>query len=434
MRWSQPADRSVVEAVVATFREPTEVVRQQLGRLNQRQWNRSYYWLDANGIALYFLAELERLDLEREIPSAVSARLQTNRVDSRDRCASMSTEFVALNRAFQEANISYINLKGLSLVPDSCPDAALRCQLDFDFLVDRPDLETCRTLLAKRGYDLRSSGSTVWEFKTNCDQLPRIEELYKPRPQRVVELHFACDAENPYELTRDKRFERRRWRTIHGIPAPCLQPVDQLINQAEHLFHHLCGSSTRLAWVLEYKRHMEFHRKHDGFRDEVLIQAMSERKASIALGLATLISEEIFGVEVHPAMAASAIETLPVPVKLWAERYGRRAVLADSPGTKLYLFLKEQFCSSDVARQQRRRAVLPLHRAPRIVHVAPDASWWKRMRAELYQARFILFRIRFHVVEGVRFKLEDVRWKRFLSAKNVEQQPTHLPKSYVAHN
>jgi hypothetical protein len=41
---------------------------------------------------------------------------------------------------------------------------------------------------------------------------------------------------------------------------------------------------------------------------------------------------------------------------------------------------------------------------------------WKRIRSEVYQLRFILFRLRFHVVEGLHYLVEAARWKRQLAA------------------
>ena len=41
---------------------------------------------------------------------------------------------------------------------------------------------------------------------------------------------------------------------------------------------------------------------------------------------------------------------------------------------------------------------------------------WKQIRSELYQLRFILFRLRFHVVEGLHYLVEASRWKRRLAA------------------
>ena len=142
MRWSEPADKSVVEAVVGTFRDPIERSIERLGAFTYPDWVRSYHWLDASGMAIYFLHQLEILGIEGAIPVATLRRLRQNLVDNRRRTAALLAEFTAINRGFQQAGLRYCNLKGFTLLPDSCPDPVLRCQLDLDFLFHRSKMGT----------------------------------------------------------------------------------------------------------------------------------------------------------------------------------------------------------------------------------------------------------------------------------------------------
>ena len=66
----------------------------------------------------------------------------------------MLVEFASLNQSFQRAGLAYVNLKGFSLSPESCPRPELRCQQDFDFLLDGTQLDLCRRILSKTGYEL----------------------------------------------------------------------------------------------------------------------------------------------------------------------------------------------------------------------------------------------------------------------------------------
>lgn len=92
-------------------------------------------------------------------------------------------------------------------------------------------------------------------------------------------------------------------------------------------------------------------------------------------------------------------------------------MLADFPGTKLYLFLEEELARGDSLWKSKKRAsLLPLHRAPKIVYAGPNDNFFKWLCRQAYQARFILFRLRFHVVEGVRYAIEAMRWRRRVAA------------------
>lgn len=423
MRWSAPADRRVVDAVVATFCDPAERSRERLSVFEYRDWVRTYHWLDASGMALYFLDELQTLGIEDALPGAVLDRLRQNFADNQVRSSVMFAEFTAINRAFQQAGVLYSNVKGFTLSPESCPDPALRCQLDLDFLVDGRHLKLCQEILAKTGYQLTAATGTVWEFKAGSSELASIEDHYKVKPQRSVELHFAASASDGRSL-RDESLDRLRLHFWNGIAFPALSVGDLFVGQALHLFGHLRGSFTRLAWLLEYKRHVSARYDDRDFWSEVEDCSQSQWQAPIAIGLVTHLASQIFGSHAPGVLESWTVERLPAEVRLWADRYGRQALLADFPGTKLYLLLEGELARGDSSWQKKKRdSLLPLHRVPAIVFAGPDDNLLKCLRREVYQARFAIFRLRFHVIEGLRYMIEAARWKRYVTA--LRERPSY---------
>jgi Uncharacterised nucleotidyltransferase len=427
MKWRQPADRRVVEAVVATFREPVDRALRLLSPLSEGQWERSLYWLDASDMALYFLARIESLGLEEVIPAPVYTRLKKNLADNRNRYSFLLAEFIELNCAFQQAGIDFCNLKGFTLSPESCPDPALRCQLDFDFLVDGRDLKLCREILAKTGYMRTVATATEWQFEAGSSEMARIEDHYKPRSQRSVELHFTCTDAKPHEPSRDERLDRMVLRAWNGLSFPVLTPEDQFVGQALHLLFHLRSACTRPSWLLEYKSSMSVRYDDRSFWDGVRERSQGTPRAAIAIGLATLLSTQLFGGDSPAQLNEWTLDRLPAPVRLWADMYGRKAVLADGPGTKLHLLLEDELTSGDNSWQKKRRSLLPLYCATRIAIEDPNESLGPRLRREYYQARFLLFRLRFHLVEGLRYAIEAVRWRRCLAQRQARLQPDPTP-------
>lgn len=418
MRWSARADRRVVDAVVATFCDPAESSYKRLSAFKHRDWVRTYYWLDASGMALYFLDELRRRGIEDALPIATLNRLRQNLADNQMRCSALFAEFTEINRAFQQAGVRYSNLKGFTLSPVSYPNPALRCQLDLDFLVDRSHLKLCGEILARTGYLLTAATETVWEFKAGCSELARIEDHYKPKPQRSVELHFAraggTDGSSPLC---DERLDRLRLHSWGGVAFPTLSSGDLFVGQALHLFGHLRSSCTRLAWLLEYTRHLTARYDDGEFWNEVEECSQSQQQASIAIGVVTLLASHIFGCRVPSQLEGWTVETLPAAIGLWADRYGRQALLADFPGTKLYLLLEDELARGDSSWQKKKRICLfPLHRVPPIAYAGPEDDVLKWLNREIYQARFILYRLRFHLIEGLRYMIEAARWKRQIRA------------------
>jgi Uncharacterised nucleotidyltransferase len=413
MKWRQRASRNVVEAVVAAFRDPAEASLRRLWEIRPHEWKQSYHWLDASGMALYFLHQLESLRLETVLPATTLSRLRSNLADNRERSSAMLAEWASLNQSFQAAGLSYANLKGFTLSPESCPRPELRCQLDFDFLVDGAQLNLYRDLLRETGYELVAATPDVWEFKAGSSEMVNVNDHYKVRPQRSVELHFASSAAPPHLPFRDRRLQRLDSHSWAGLTFPALTPADQFIAQAQHVFKHLCSPTTRLSWLLEYQRHVSTRNHDQSFWNEVRAQAGNNRNTSIAIGLTTLLSSRIFGWDAPIELEEWTSHRLPAGVRLWADEYGRQSILADFPGTKLYLLLEEELRGNDRAwKETRRTTLLPLHRAPRVLSTNAQDNAWKRILGEAYQLRFVLFRLRFHVVEGMHYLIAASRWKR----------------------
>jgi hypothetical protein len=433
VRFREPVDERVVEAVVGVFRDSAERSEERLSTISQRAWARSYYWLNASGLTLYFLNRLETLAIENAIPATTLRRLQQNMVDNRRRSQAMFAEFASLNRAFQAAGVDYANLKGFTLSPESCPMPELRRQLDFDFLVDGSHLEHCRKILVEAGYIRTAATKTTWEFKAEASELRSMKDFYNPKPGRSVELHFASSSTAGHSPSRDERLDRLALRSWDGFTFPALQPAEQFVGQALHLFGHLCEPYTRPAWILEYKNHVSFYYNDPDFWRSVAERSRPHRRAAIAIGIASLLSSSLFGCETPGQLNEWTLDRLPTSVRLWAEHYGPRTVLADFPGTKLYLLLLRELERDDKAppsQAQKRRRLIPLYRAPRIVYAGPDDNPLQWLRKEIYQARFVLFRLRFHVVEGIRYLIEAARWKRQLSTlDDVSQDSLHLVAS-----
>jgi hypothetical protein len=429
MKWSEPADVKVIEAVVASFRDSAERSRARLSAISQRDWVRSYFWLDASGLTLYFLNQIKTLAIEDSIPVATLERFQQNFADNRVRSSAMFAEFTSINQAFHAAGVDYANLKGFTLSPESCPHPSLRRQLDFDFLVDGSHLERCREILVQSGYVRTAATKTTWEFKAGTTELGSMKDFYKFTPQRSVELHFASSATTTPSPSRDGRLDRLVLRSWGGLTFPSLSPSEQLVGQALHLFGHLCGAHTRPAWILEYKNHVSFYYNDRGFWEDVKERSGTHRRAPMAIGLASLLCSRLFDGKTPSRLDDWTLDSLPAPVRLWAEHYGPRTVLANFPGTKLYLLLLQELEREDETRPsqvQKRRRLLPLHRAPRIVYAGPDDNLRKRFRREVYQARFVLFRLRFHIVEGIRYLIEAARWKRQL--RTLDDVPEDRPQ------
>ncbi len=366
------------------------------------------YWLDVSGMALYLLERLRELALLDFLPGEIRARLEQNLEDNSLRTSSLFADMVEISGDFDAAGIRFSNQKGLTLPVDSAPCSNLRCQMDLDFLVAAEDGAKAREVLEQRGYRLHAVSGSTMEFNTAASRLPTIKELYKPRTQRSVELHLVAQDQN---LAAANRLGRARMVCLCGVEVRALSPADHLILQGLHLFKHLRSDFTRMSWLLEFTRHVAARRNDCEFWNEVRERASECADTSVALGAGLLLASKVFDSQIPQGLAAWTVAQLAPPVALWMETYGRRAALSETPGTKLYLLLEAELAASrhgtkPVSSQRLIRFSLPRM----VVQGAPGDSAGSHLARYAQQAKYLVHRVRFHLREGLRYRIERARW------------------------
>ncbi len=399
------------EAILLTLCDPLPAECERLRRLSVREWQRLLPWLDRSGLALYFLDRLAELELTAILPSPVLTRLQQNLADNTVRTDSMIAEAAAIHAAFQQARLSYATLKGFSLWPLSVPRLELRSQLDLDFLIAEKCVVKARHILEARGYRLHAISGNAWEFKSDGECIFSLNSLYKPMPQRSVELHVepvgsAC-------ITRLSRTERR---LFHEVSMPVLSAVDLFLDQGMHLAKHIASEFSRTAHLIEFRRHILARHHEDAFWNCLRQRAATNPKAPLALGLVILLITRLMGDFAPSALTTWTVDCLPTPARLWVEMYGRQAVYGPSPN-KLYLLLQPHLeITSEPGKRSLRQSLLPLRLPMAVSYPTARETAPARVRRYATQLRFIAFRLRFHTFEGLRYLLESIRFRIRLTA------------------
>ncbi len=404
-------EQSKREAVLLTFCDPLPKQCMRLEKLSEKEWRKLLTWLDISGLALYFLDRMGELRLCNLLPPSVFARLEQNLRDNVERTHGMIAESVAIQQEFQKARLSYATLKGFSLCPTSVPTPELRHQFDLDFLIAEQNVLEARQILERRGYRLYAVSGRSWEFKINEKPVTSLMDLYKDSPGRSVELHVETDMPGHSSL-----LERIQRREFHGIDMPVLSPVDLFLGQGLHAYKHVCSEFSRTAHLLEFRRQVLGRRDDDTFWAELRSTAEGNPRASLGLGVVTLLITRAMGDFAPEAFTNWTVGRLPHSARLWVDLYGRRVVFGNFPGSKLYLLLQTELEFAGVpVKRSLRHALLPSRLPPVLIQGSANETIRVRIRRHRMQLHFIHARLRFHIVEGLRYAWESYLWRQHMN-------------------
>jgi hypothetical protein len=338
-----------------------------------------------------------------EVKRDLAERLQRNRL----RIQALKEEACILAQWFKNESIPYALLKGITLTPDSVSDSTLRCQTDLDLLVSTENADPAIECIRRLDYRLHAKSGNTLEFRAGEAGLPDMQKMYSIHAQRALELHLLPEGnEKPGLLT------RRITRHFDGTAIETLSQADILVQQALHLLKHLCGEHTRLSWVLEFWRHVEARRFDLEFWSQVEILAAEEMNGDLALGVSLWLAGEFFGGASMESAQQWRADALPARIRKWLTLYARDLLLSDSTGSKLYVLLRSEVpCKAEDIKKSH-RFLLPHYLPARITQPRAGETWFEMAMRYLVEADFFFRRMRFHVVEGIRYVMEVSRWRR----------------------
>jgi hypothetical protein len=399
------------QVVFACFDRPASEVESELNQFTLRDWQRILYWLDSSGLALYLLDQLRQLNLTSSIPGSMLQRFEKDISENRARAAHLFREASEISREMTRQGVSFALLKGITLTPVPVSDLALRWQSNLDFVVEASAAKAAAEILVDFGYSLHAVRGATLEFKAGEISKPDICDAYRVGSQRAVELHLlaaAPDRDGP----RSDQLIRAQLRSFNGVMIPALSPADILVQQALHLFKHLCGEHMRASWVLEFQRHVQARYHDAAFWREVEAIAAEDSRAEIALGVSVLLATLAFGDFAPDSLKRRTVDRLPPTVRRWIEEYGMKVMFANSPGNKLCLILRQQLAQSQEVRSEVRRLIFPTRLPPSVTHGEPGQPLLVRLRRYRVGIGHLYTRACFQVREGIRYAIECARWPR----------------------
>jgi len=213
---------------------------------------------------------------------------------------------------------------------------------------------------------------------------------------------------------RPSLLSRTQKLNFHGVCMPVLPPIDLFLGQALHFFKHVCLPFWRVAHLIEFRRHVIARHDDASFWDDLRQRVAGHPQTCIRLGVSILLVTRVMGRFAPEALTGWTVDRVPPRAKLWVDLYARRSVLAASPGSKLYLLLEKELEGAGVAAKRSSWRALVPHRSPPIVVPAiAGETLAARLNRCGQQFPFIVARLRFHLLEGMRYLFESILWRQY---------------------
>ncbi len=407
----------------------------RLRNFRERDWRRASKWLDDTGLAFYFLRKLEDTNARDAVPAWVMNRLEQSFADNQQRVGEMSRRFDSLNRKFNDAGVRYVVLKGLSLVPEYCPDANLRHQGDFDYLVDDHSLSTAQRIVVDAGYNPKPSASSQEYIfvSQGTGVATRSPEQYSARAPHAVELHLDIwDSEQHGLPSMPGLFsvERTRIHQWNGLTFPGLPDEDAFLLQVLHACHHLFTYWIRMSSLSEIGFFLNQRGSDASLWNRVEQRVGDNLMLRDFVVIITELVAKLFAAPIPRLVRAWSNRIRPA-TRVWIERYARHCAFCEIPSyelcflpkAKLVLFLQQQYENTGLQQHRARKRLTEFPRLSRMVSslrnkpsLVLNADWWKR---QLFIRRSL-----FHTLAGLRYLCEIPRWRWLNRTKMRPASPT----------
>jgi hypothetical protein len=330
----------LVRAIVDAFCPlPRDLLANQFAAYRASDWNCIHSWLDTNGLEFYFLAQIAALGLESFVPQEVRTKMEGGLAANRARTAKLFDEFVRVNSALSREALTYSNVKGIALVPASCPDATLRRQVNLDIILAASEFRRCRDVLDGLGYTASPQGIYFCEFRPTYDGPQPDTGCHSAAAPPPIGVYLVSEEARGVERAPYTMLLRRCSRVWNTHTFPVLTEPYHFVAQAIRVLGQIGTEWTRLGFLLEFRNCVRFWLHDDSFWSGVIDCAKEHPLRPVAIATAVRLAAEIFGGDIPLPIERWVADTLDVSVQRWAELYGWDALLTDFPDNSLHELL-----------------------------------------------------------------------------------------------
>ena len=414
-------NRDLAKAILACLRPSGESsTAADLWRFGVRDWEQTLDWLVDSDLALYFLRHLQTSDETEIIPPQILHHLETCFEDNRLRWEGLADTIGRITKGFQQKGMPFAVIKGVSLVPDYCPNELLRAPSDLDFLIERKDLPPAQRVLETAGYHPKVTSGIDLKFWKPSPTMPTASDNpYSVSTEPLVELHLAF-WENEHQIPLAEPFSldhlvSHSWR---NLSFPVLDEIDAFLLQIVHVFLHIAKCWVKLCWLLEIASFMSKRSRDEDFWQKVNDRMLQFPGLTEFAGVVVSLVKIVFD-SPTPKIADTWLHSLRPSSRLWLDKYAETWALDDHPfrqsgffrSSKLALFLHQQYVPDQHLRKEViRQRLFPWKRPDQQVSFPVDYQPARSLRSQWVRGAFVVNRIKYHAGSTLRYLGEAPLW------------------------
>ncbi|MFL5320840.1 MAG: nucleotidyltransferase family protein [Myxococcaceae bacterium] len=200
-------------------------------------------------------------------------------------------------KAFAEAGVRPVVLKGYALGARTYPDPLLRPTSDVDVLVRSDELALCEAALLKLGLQPQAEEQRTYAREHH-------HHLSYSGPAGLVELHFRPIAGFGASIEWED-LQAPLWNDLEGSPLSYLAPEDELTYLGVHAAQH---AFARVSWLYDLRRFVGAHPELDW---EKVVALASRTGFAVPLWSALTSAERCFDAEIPPHVLRELSPSLP---------------------------------------------------------------------------------------------------------------------------
>lgn len=373
-----------------------EAAGEKLVSLPEAEWPRFLAWCDARQLSLML-----PFVCGSRLPDWLGEQLLKRTARYELRFERLKRNLFDVVRAFNEAGLAFVMLKGLSHAPALTPDAKMRGQGDIDLWLFGSSVYNARDTLTSLGYVplLDSKGRHLAPMGQPSSWKWRGDQ-FDPEMPISVELHYELWSEETERIKvpgLQQFWQRKTVRGFDGHQIAVLCDEDLLGFACLHFLLHLLHGELPLQRAWEIARFIDAHVK-----DDVFWASWRNFHPVTLRRLETCIFDLLarwFGCRLHPLLEAEG-EELPLSIKLWLDKYYLAPLTREWAPNKGEIWLHLAFLGDNTKDKMRvlARRLLPTSLPGFSDAAIPQLSCGAKLFRLFRQLRFVSSRLTRHLI------------------------------------